>query len=174
MKRLIFALALGAKLSLFALTQVYFSPDDGLADRLISYIETENTSIKAAVYAFTNRPIIKALSEAKKRGVKVEIICDEFSMSDKSPLNSLKDQKIPLFVFNTKEKKNGWDPIMHHKFCLFENNSQGGKLIWTGSFNFTYKATKVNRENAIIMDDPSVYKQFSSEFEQLKKSCTKK
>ena len=47
--------------------EVFFSPEDHLADQLTGLIEKEESSIKVAAYAFSHWKIAKALCEAKER-----------------------------------------------------------------------------------------------------------
>lgn len=151
--------------------KLYFSPQDHLADHLISYIEKESKSIHVAVYCLTHRGISEALVKAKKRGVEVEVIVDPFSVKARSPVVRLAGSGIPVYVWDpgfdpAKRKK---APIMHDKFCIF-----GGKSVWTGSFNFTYEADTVNRENALYLEEPEHAKKFLDQFRSMKnKGCTR-
>lgn len=47
--------------------------------------------------------------------------------------------------------------IMHHKFIVVDR-----RVVWTGSYNFTYQAAK-NYETLIRMDDPVIAQAFSAE-----------
>ncbi|MFI5334217.1 MAG: phospholipase D-like domain-containing protein [Chlamydiales bacterium] len=147
--------------------QVFFSPEDHLADQLIGLIEQEASSIGVAAYAFTHWKIAKALCAAKERGVNVEIIIDPFSLKFSSIIKKLAKSEIPIWV---------WDPtgsstepaLMHDKFCVFGEN-----VVWTGSFNFTYSADHFNRENALLIKNPDMAKKFKVQFQALKQGCKK-
>lgn len=150
---------------------LYFSPQDHLADRLISYIDKEQKSIHVAIYCLTHRGIAEALVKAKKRGVEVEVIIDPFSVKARSPVVRIARSGIPVYVWDpgfdpAKRKK---APIMHDKFCIF-----GGKSVWTGSFNFTYEADTVNRENALYFEDPDHARKFLDQFRSMKnRGCSR-
>lgn len=151
--------------------KLYFSPQDHLAEHLIGYIEKENKSIYVAVYCLTHRGISEALVKAKQRGVEVEVIVDPFSVKARSPVVRLAGSGIPVYVwdplFDTAKRKKA--PLMHDKFCVF-----GGKSVWTGSFNFTYEADTVNRENALYLEDGEHAKKFLDQFRAMKnKGCTR-
>ncbi len=148
--------------------QVFFSPEDHLADRLISLIEKEESSIAVAAYAFSHWKIAKALCDAKERGVKVEVVVDPFSLKFSSILKKLTKSEIPIWVWDPLSSSTG-SSLMHDKFCLF-----GEKAVWTGSFNFTYYADHSNRENAILLNDPQIVKKFKAHFENLKKTGCKR
>ena len=146
--------------------RVLFSPQDHLSDQLVECIEKEQERICAAVYCLTHHPVAHALIRAHKRGVKVEVLVDPFSVKSRSPLQKLFDQGISLFVWNPPmdlQKPKKKKPLMHDKFCVF-----GNKKVWTGSFNFTFEGTHSNQENAIVLENPEVAARYLKEFERLK------
>lgn len=153
--------------------QVLFSPDDNVAGELISLIEKEKKSVKAAVYSLMHKGVAKALIDAKNRGVNVEVIVDPFSIKSSSPANKMREAHIPVFVWSPPLKykaKNGKQikerkSLMHDKFCVL-----GDKCVWTGSFNFTFQATSSNRENVVILESAQIAAQYLAEFDRLKKS----
>ena len=51
---------------------------------------------------------------------------------------------------------------MHHKFAIFD-----GKLLVTGSYNWTDSAERVNHENVLFVDDPAVIQRYQAHFERL-------
>lgn len=148
--------------------EVYFSPKDQLAEKLIHLIDEEKTSIHVAIYCFTHRDIAKALIAAKKRGVAVEVVVDPFSVKKYTPIKKLVDAGIPVYVWSPPEVKDQAgkiqrSPLMHNKYCVF-----GSQKVWTGSFNFTYEATRSNSENAFVLTDQKTLDAFESHFQSLK------
>ncbi len=146
--------------------EILFSPQDHVADQLIALIDKEEKSVKAAVYCLMHHGIAKALINAHKRGVKVEIIVDPYSIKLRSPVKKMAAANIPVYVWNPQaspQEKNRHNPLMHDKFCIL-----GNSRVWTGSFNFTFEATARNQENVIVLENESVAKLFSKEFERLK------
>ena len=148
--------------------QVYFSPKDQIAQKLIALIEKEQKSIHVAIYCLTHRGIAEALIQAKKRGVEVEMIVDPFSVKTRFPLGRIARSGIPVFVWDpgvTGQRKKA--PLMHDKFCIF-----GAKGVWSGSFNFTYDADQANRENALFFVDDEAAKRYLEQFRSMKyKGC---
>jgi phosphatidylserine/phosphatidylglycerophosphate/cardiolipin synthase-like enzyme len=142
---------------------VYFSPQDHLADQLIARIAKENASIKAAVYALTHKGVAQALARAKKRGVQVEVIVDPFSLKRKTAVNLLAKADVPVWIWSPDQYKDEKQPLMHDKFCVFGDSS-----VWTGSFNFTYDADIKNEENAVVLEDPAIARQFAEQFARIK------
>ena len=53
--------------------KVYFSPKGGCTEAIISEINQAKTEILVQAYSFTSAPIAKALVNAHKRGVKVQV-----------------------------------------------------------------------------------------------------
>lgn len=147
--------------------QVFFSPKDNLCKHLIQKIDNEEKGIKAAIYTFTHRQIKDALIRAKQRGADVQILVDPSCSKYAKILEDLDRENIDVFLFSTISSKKR--PLMHHKFCLFDSD----KSVWTGSFNFTYKADKENYENALILTDMDAYEKFVKEFESVKLDCKK-
>jgi phosphatidylserine/phosphatidylglycerophosphate/cardiolipin synthase-like enzyme len=154
--------------------KILFSPDGQVADELIALIKKENKSIKAAVYCLMHRGISKALIDAHKRGVDVEVIVDPYSVKSRAPVKTMQAASLPVFVWNppevirvnrkgksVKQKK----PLMHDKFCVL-----GDSKVWTGSFNFTFQASSANRENVVLLESKEAASQYLKEFERLKKS----
>ncbi|MGD0664363.1 MAG: phospholipase D-like domain-containing protein [Rhabdochlamydiaceae bacterium] len=148
---------------------VYFSPDDHLEKQLIKMIDQENKSIHVCIYTFTDREVADALVAAKKRGVDVEVIVDRFSVKAKSPLHRLSAAMIPVYVWDPGRgrEKRARRPLMHNKFCIF-----GGHSVWTGSFNFTYDASRSHQENALVVRDEGVAHAYQNQFASIKmRSC---
>ncbi len=147
---------------------VYFSPDDQLAKRLIELIDKENTSILACIYTFTHRGIAKALVEAKKRGVEVEMVVDRFSVKTRAPLKKLVDAGIPVYIWDPDPlRKSAHRPLMHNKFCVF-----GSEKVWTGSFNWTYEAVNIHQENVLVLEGPVLAAAYKGQFHTIKhRSC---
>ncbi len=154
--------------------QVLFSPQDHLADELISMIDKERKSVKVAVYCLTHRGIVKALTQAQERGVSIEVIVDPYSLRAKSVLKQIHKAPFPVFVWNPesqfKQLKNGKkikkrQPLMHDKFCIL-----GDDRVWTGSFNFTLEANSVHQENALVVENTTLASSYLTEFERIKKS----
>jgi len=62
---------------------VYFSPKGGCTEAIIKEIDKAKTSILVQAYSFTSAPIAKALLEAYKRGVRVEVMLDKSQRTEK-------------------------------------------------------------------------------------------
>lgn len=150
--------------------EVYFSPKDHVAKKLIGLIDREKKSIKVAVYRMTHREIAEALVRAFHRRVQIEVIVDPFSVKKRSSIHKLLRGQVPLFVWDSElsvhtrftSKKNR-RPLMHDTFCIF-----GDELVWTGSFDFTYDASAIHRENVITLQSREIAAKYIEQFAQMK------
>lgn len=151
--------------------EVLFTSQHKVAEELIRSIRHEKESIRVAVYCLMHRGISKALIDAKKKGVSVEVVVDPFSVKSRAPLKKMAEAGIPIYVWNSspiattsklgipRSRKS----LMHHKFCVF-----GGDKVWTGSFNFTFDAATNHRENVVVIGNAHVAEKYLKEFEDLK------
>ncbi len=137
---------------------VYFSPKGGCEKAVVGAIKSAEHSIDVAIYAFTNRRIASALIGASKKGVKVRIIMDrETARSRSSVLPLLLKEGIPVRL-----KRGSRGGLMHNKYAIVD-----GKVVLTGSFNWTRSAETRNDENLVIIRSEEVAERFERNFEKL-------
>ena len=121
---------------------VYFSPKGGCTQAIVSDLHKAKTSILMQAYSFTSAPIAKALLEAHKRGVKVEVILDKSQLTEKySSVTFLYNSGIPTRI-------DAAHAIAHNKVMIID-----GETLITGSFNFTKAAEDKNAENLLVIRD---------------------
>ena len=150
---------------------VLFAPDDKVLDILKQLIKREKASIRMAAFLLTDYQIVKAVIAAKARGVIVEIVLDSRGLNGRygKTARLLKSRGIDVFVYKISQKVPAYlSNIMHNKFIVFGENVFDRSLIWTGSFNFTYSAHRVNQENVVILDDIAIIKKFINRFNYMK------
>lgn len=138
------------------MVQVHFR---GIRDIILKEIEKAKTSLKAAVYWFTNEELFKMLYQKLLCDIQSELIIHNDYINNRD--TGLPFQKFIdagwKFYFSDEE-----NPI-HNKFCVIDN-----KVLINGSYNWTYYAEIKNRENvSIIKDEIEVVKAFEAEFLQL-------
>lgn len=125
--------------------QVYFSPGGGCTEAVISELKRAKTSIYVQAYSFTSAPIAKALTDAHKRGVFVQVILDKSQRSEKySSADFVQHAGIPTFI----DDKHA---IAHNKIMIIDE-----AVVITGSFNFTKAAEQSNAENLLVISDPAL------------------
>ncbi len=119
---------------------VHFSPAGGCAEALINEIHKARHEILVQAYSFTSKPISQALVDAKKRGVKIDIVLDGSNEREQyTELHFLIEHSIHPVI-------DSHHPIAHNKIMIFDS-----RTIATGSFNFTHQAEQNNAENLLIL-----------------------
>src|SRR5713101_6095766 len=63
--------------------EVYFSPKGGCTEAVVDALSKAKTNVLVQAYSFTSPAIAKALTEAHRRGVKVEVILDKSNRTDR-------------------------------------------------------------------------------------------
>lgn len=137
-------------------TQVYFSPNGGCQDAIITELSKAQKTVDIAMYYLTSREIAQELVKAKDRGVKVRIVLDQ------SQETQTYSKSRYLIKRGFEVKYHVGSGIMHNKFAIFD-----GKVLITGSFNWTPTANEKNEENLLIMADNDLIKKYQDRFEYL-------
>ena len=153
----------------FALCQVFFTPQDDITSIFINMINAEQKTIRGAIYMFTDKKIAEAFVNAKKRGVDVQLIIDQISMSTCGKGKFLQENGVSVIVHKTEEFNPYTMALMHHKFFIFECNKDKKAWLWTGSWNCTLRATQHNDENVLVLDDWVIIKKYFDQFTMMKK-----
>ena len=144
--------------TLFAKTEVLFSPKGSIKDTIIKTIISSEEKIDIVAFTFTAGDIAEALYNAKERGVKIRIIIDQRQDKERyPPLEFLKEEGFDLQFL-----KGNIGGSMNNTFAIFD-----GKLLVTGSYKWTEYAEKFNYENAIFIDESDVIEKYEKEYESL-------
>lgn len=122
--------------------EVYFSPNGKCTDAIITELNRAQNSILVQAYSFTSAPIAKALLNAHKRGVRVEVILD------KSQRTQSYSSATFLFNVGIPVKIDAQHSIAHNKVMIID-----GESVITGSFNFTKAAEEKNAENLLVIHE---------------------
>jgi len=119
---------------------VYFSPDGGATQAIVREIGTAILEVRVQAYSFTSAPIAKALVDAHKRGVSVEVILDRSQRTEKySGATFLANNRVPVYIDSAHA-------IAHNKIMIIDK-----RTVITGSFNFTKAAEERNAENLLVI-----------------------
>ena len=132
--------------SSFAKIRVFFSTKRGAAEEIIKQIDNAESYIDIAMYSFTYEPIAEAIIRAKNRGVKIRILMDKGqSQSKYSKYQFFLDNDIAII----QDRHAG---IMHNKIAVID-----GKVLFTGSYNWSKSAEERNEENLLeFIDDEEI------------------
>ena len=129
--------------------EVHFSPHGGCTDAIIRELNKAKSTVLVQTYSFTSAPIAKALLNAHKRGVKVEVILDKSQKTQKySSATFLYNSGIPV-------KIDAQHAIAHNKVMIID-----GETVITGSFNFTKAAEENNAENLLVIHDKKLAERY--------------
>jgi phosphatidylserine/phosphatidylglycerophosphate/cardiolipin synthase-like enzyme len=131
--------------------EVHFSPKGGCTEAIVKELNAAKTSILIQAYSFTSTPIAKALVEAHKRGVKVEVILDK---SNRTKNYSAADFVLHAGIPTLIDAKH---TIAHNKIMILD-----GEVVITGSFNFTRAAEQNNAENLLVIRDKTIAEQYTA------------
>jgi phosphatidylserine/phosphatidylglycerophosphate/cardiolipin synthase-like enzyme len=130
-------------------TTVCFTPGGNCTELIVDAIAGGKTSVLVQAYSFTSAAIAKALLDAHKRGVRVQVILDKSQRTEQySSADFLANQSVPTLI-------DANHAIAHNKIMIID-----GETILTGSFNFTKGAQEKNAENLLIIRDQALAVQY--------------
>ena len=127
--------------------QVYYAPEDRPLDRLLHLYGKAKRSIYVSVYGMTAPSMVKALIEAKKRGVDVRVITDSGRLDEpkqKTALRTLRLAGVPV-------KISRHEGLMHLKQVVIDEDINA-----SGSMNHTTSGNRYNDERLDVITDARV------------------
>ena len=126
--------------------EVGFSPDKDAEALVLKVVDASKRSVRVMAYSFTSAPIVRALLNAKHRGVDVQVIADQKSNTgedrsgkSRSALSALVNAGIPVRLISKYA-------IHHDKVMIVDEET-----VETGSFNYSDAAARRNSENVIVI-----------------------
>jgi phosphatidylserine/phosphatidylglycerophosphate/cardiolipin synthase-like enzyme len=135
----------------------YFSPDDGTAAHILAAIQNAEENIDFMAFSFTSDPIAEALIERAEDGVTVAGVFEESQY-----FSNIGGEFDHLVEAGLDVRLDGNDRNMHHKVFIID-----GKIVITGSYNFSQSAEERNDENTLIIYSPEIAAQYLAEFERV-------
>ncbi len=140
----------------FRLHEVLLSPGKQIPDTLNVLLKNAKHSINICVFTISDQNLSSKLLDANRNGISVRIISDDQKVRDRgSQIYNLKKAGIKVKIDHSRYH-------MHNKFGIIDD-----RIAFTGSYNWTYTATKHNQENLIVTTNYDIVTQFSDEFEKL-------
>ncbi len=131
-----------AELSLPIGTFAYtcFSPNGECTDLLLEAITQARLEILIMAYSFRLPAVAQALIAAHKSGVKVEVVMDKSERHEGfTPAVMIANAGIPVYL-------DGKHAVMNNRVMIID-----GKVVMTGSFNFSPASETMNAENILIL-----------------------
>lgn len=137
--------------------EVYFSPEDGTLEHILTAINAAQESIDFMAYSFTTDELANAMIERSKAGVSVRGVFDkdQYHSNAGTEYDVLKSAGIDVWL-------DGNPRLMHHKVIIIDQ-----KVVITGSYNFSNNAEHNNDENTLIIHNPDIATQYMREFQQI-------
>jgi phosphatidylserine/phosphatidylglycerophosphate/cardiolipin synthase-like enzyme len=137
--------------------EIYFSPDDGVAKRIVELINGAQESIYFMAFSFTSNDIGAAVMDRAQAGITVAGVMDDGQVASNQGTEYDPFKQAGLDV-----RKDGNEGLMHHKVIIIDR-----KIVITGSYNFTASAEQSNDENVVIIFSPAVAAQYLEEFQRV-------
>ncbi len=131
--------------------ELYFSPKGGCTEAVVKALDGAKTTVLVQAYSFTSAPIAKALVDAARRGVKVDVLLDKSQRTEKySSADFVAHEGIPTRI-------DAAHAIAHNKVMVID-----GTTVLTGSFNFTKAAEEHNAENLLVIQDAALAEKYAA------------
>ncbi|MDE6138889.1 MAG: hypothetical protein K2F57_05410, partial [Candidatus Gastranaerophilales bacterium] len=127
--------------------EVYFSPKDKSASRIVQLIKDAKTYIYIPTFLITHTDITNELINAHNRGVDVRIIIDANSTGTRNSKHGLLRRSGILL------KTENYAGKLHAKTMILDD-----KYLITGSMNFSNSGENKNDENLLIIKNPKIAK----------------
>ena len=143
--------------------EVYFSPDDKIARRIVELLRGAQHSIHFLAFSFTAPDFGDILLQKAAKGLDVSGVMEEEQV--KSNKNT---EFIPFHEAGLPVYKDGNPGQMHHKVFIIDE-----KIVITGSYNFSASAENTNDENVVIFFDPQLAAQYLAEFKRVEAEAQK-
>jgi phosphatidylserine/phosphatidylglycerophosphate/cardiolipin synthase-like enzyme len=125
---------------------------------LVKLYSGASTSLDIAIYSLTHPDIVKAIGDARQRGVQVRVITD----NEQAAGNTQKHAVDDLLTLGIPVKVNLHSGLMHLKMSVID-----GKIATIGSYNYTLSASQQNDEIMAVVTQPAFVKSCQDEFNRL-------
>ena len=135
-----------------------FTEEEKVSAVVVNAIERTGSTLDVALYNLQIPAASRALVQARDRGVKVRVILDYEHVYPKAgkEMQDLVDAGLDVRVM----KGRAGSGSMHCKFAVFD-----GKLIETGSANWSLSAESASYENMMFVSDQHIIQGYQADFE---------
>ncbi len=136
---------------------IYFSPDDGVLNKLVNLLNSAEESIYFLAFSFTSNDLGAMVRDKAEAGLTIEGVMDKEQIASNTGTEFDPFRQAGLDV-----RIDGNAGQMHHKVFIVDE-----KIVAFGSYNFSQSAEEKNDENLIIIYNPVIADQFMLEFERV-------
>jgi len=138
--------------------EIYFSPDDHVATRIIELLRGAHESIYFMAYSFTADDFGLVLRQKAQQGLAIAGVMDESQVKTDQGTQFVPFQQARLPVYLDGNKAG----VMHHKVFIIDRS-----IVITGSYNFSLSAETTNDENVVIFFDPRIAARYLAEYKRV-------
>jgi phosphatidylserine/phosphatidylglycerophosphate/cardiolipin synthase-like enzyme len=128
------------------------------APTLVKLYNGATTSLDISIYSLTHPDIVKAIGDARQRGIQVRVITDKEEAAGNTQKHAVDD----LLTLGIPVKVNLHSGLMHLKMSVID-----GKTATIGSYNYTLSASQQNDEVMAVVTQPAFVKSCQDEFNRL-------
>ena len=132
---------------------------ENIAEHIIKKINNATNNIKIAVAWFTNFDLFNCVKSALNRGIHITLVTNNDLINNGGyclNFDELIKSGLKLHLVEYPE-------MLHYKFCIIDD-----KAIMTGSYNWTFYAEEINKEDVVVIEDlPEVTSYFVNVFNSL-------
>ena len=137
--------------------EVYYSPDDGVEQRLEQLIREAQKDIFFLAFSFTSDKLAQAILDRAAAGVTVAGVMDksQYKSNIGSDYDTFRSAGLDV-------RLDGNPRNMHHKVIIIDQS-----IVIAGSYNFTFSAETRNDENLLVIHSPEIAELFLKEFQKV-------
>jgi phosphatidylserine/phosphatidylglycerophosphate/cardiolipin synthase-like enzyme len=137
----------------------YFSPSDGVNQKIIETIQTANNDIEVNTMLITRSDIGYALRDEKNAGIDTRVIVNKQADCSETVAGTLID------ALGSNFKEYGESGLLHNKTMIVDqSNANSDPQVLAGSHNWSASANDKNDENTLIIHDATIANLFYQEF----------
>jgi phosphatidylserine/phosphatidylglycerophosphate/cardiolipin synthase-like enzyme len=144
-----------------AAVEIRYAPTDDLERVDLALLRQATRSIDIAAYLFVDQALIEALADAARRGVRVRLYLDGGQEASREGFGGRARGLRGIDKIELRLKPPGAE-LMHLKSYLVD-----GKVLRTGSANFTYSGLKREDDDLVVIRDPAAIDAFAESFEAM-------
>jgi len=137
--------------------EIYFSPDDHVAKRIVELIKGADESVYFMAFSFTSNSIASAMLERFRAGVTVAGVFEESQV-----ISNVGTEYENLLNAGAAVRLDGNPRNMHNKIIIIDQ-----KTVITGSYNFSSNAEYDNDENVVIIHNADIAALYMQEFQKV-------
>jgi len=143
--------------------EVYFSPDDGVANHVFELLSQAEESIYFLAFSFTTDEFGEVIRSKAEDGLTVAGVMEEQQVKSNvgTEYDLFKQAGLDVFV-------DGNEGQMHHKTMIVDEN-----IVITGSYNFSRSAETRNDENLIVVHNDRIADFYLNEFQRIYQQAQK-